>query len=294
MDTNFSRRQVERSFRKFKDTVDDLMSASFNTWGETFSHLITHCEEDPVMHAVTEPLRNNPNVNAQKWYSDCLASVQGMVGTARYELPYNDDDRTALLYQFFLRLEEGAVEFRNFCMYVYGHTRYQEMTDTFNQELVVKFTREVSYRLDEIMEDFGDEQEIPRAAMVVFHHHDYSTNIQGNIHGSNVAGGAASQSHAQASYLTTEQLTGALLELRPLIADVSAQHRQSVTDSLELLIKSATDQGVAKEDVIKAAELIVSASPTMAQRLRSIATSIGTSLLASTIFQGLKVALGIP
>ena len=54
MDESFSRRQIERSFRKFNDTVSDLFLAKFQTWGNTFTHLITHCEQDSVMKVVTE------------------------------------------------------------------------------------------------------------------------------------------------------------------------------------------------------------------------------------------------
>src|SRR5262249_41988535 len=130
----FTRREVERSFRKFKDIVSDLMQARFQTWGDCFTHLITHCEQDPVMHLVTEPLRANRNVNAERWHSDCLASATGMVGSARYQLPTDDDDRTALLYQFFLKIEKEHVDVYRFCISAYGTSSYQEMVDVFNQE----------------------------------------------------------------------------------------------------------------------------------------------------------------
>src|SRR5262245_5498891 len=102
----FSRRQVERSFRKFNDTVNDLFQAHFQTWGNVFTNLMKHCEQDPVMQVVTSPLKSNKNVNAENWYAEALGSVQGMIGTGQYTLPYNDDDKAALLYQFFLLLEE--------------------------------------------------------------------------------------------------------------------------------------------------------------------------------------------
>jgi hypothetical protein len=93
----FSRREVERSFRKFNDIVNDLFNAKFQTWGNMFTHLMEHCEKDPVMQVVTGPLKSNKNVNAEKWYNDALSSVGGRVGSGRYELPYDDEDKTALL-----------------------------------------------------------------------------------------------------------------------------------------------------------------------------------------------------
>jgi hypothetical protein len=184
----FSRRQVERSFRKFSDIVNDLFKATFQTWGNTFTHLMTHCEQDPVMQVVTQSLRENARVHVEQWYAEAMGTVGGMVGSAHYELPYDDDNRTALLYQFFLLAENGKADLKSFCMFMYGSTKPQEMICHLNQELVQKFTREVAYRLAEILEDLGDEQEVPRDAMVVFHHHGQSMNTHGNAPGSNSVG----------------------------------------------------------------------------------------------------------
>ncbi len=96
----FSRREVERAFRKFNDLVSDLMGAVFQTWPDCFRRLISHCEQHPVMRTITEPLRQNKNVDASKWYDDCL--------TLGYGLPTDDDDCTALLYQFFRLFAKAA------------------------------------------------------------------------------------------------------------------------------------------------------------------------------------------
>lgn len=62
----FTRREVERSFRTFRDIVGDLMAAKFQTWGDTFDRLVAHCETDAVMQVITEPLRTDPRVDANK------------------------------------------------------------------------------------------------------------------------------------------------------------------------------------------------------------------------------------
>jgi hypothetical protein len=48
MSQGFSRRTVERSFRKFNDISSDLESAKPEAWGYLFTNLITFCESDPV------------------------------------------------------------------------------------------------------------------------------------------------------------------------------------------------------------------------------------------------------
>lgn len=99
MKQNFSRREVEKSFRKFNDLVQDLFSCQFQGWAGCFNNLVEHCEHDSVMQVVVEPLKNNTNVNAEDWYQKTLDSQSGMVGSGNYALPYDDDERTALIYQ---------------------------------------------------------------------------------------------------------------------------------------------------------------------------------------------------
>lgn len=289
----FPRRVVERSFRKFNDIVNDLTYAQFQTWGDTFSHLITHCRTDPVMQIVTAPLAANKRVNAEKWYNEARESVGGMVGSGSYSLPYDDEDRTALLYQFFLMLENGKVDLISFCVDMYGTTRFQDAVQTFNAELVQKFTREVSYRLNEIIADIGEEQSVPREAMVVFHHHDYSTNVHGNIQGSNVATGGSSISESTATYSTAEDLAGALKALHPLVGEVAARDRIQVGAAVQVLIDAAHDKSIGAERVAEATRVIADKSPSMGQRLRELAGKVGISLVSSAIVQGIKSGLGL-
>ncbi len=153
------------------------------------------------MQVTISPLKENNRVNAGDWYEKTLESQYSGVGSGSYSLPYEDDDRVALIYQLFLFMsdEEKNFSLPTFSMAVFGRSRYQEMTDIFNQEIVLKFTREVSYRLEEILEDLGDKKEVPREAMNIFHHHDHSMNItSSNIEGSNIASGGSTVSNSSA------------------------------------------------------------------------------------------------
>ena len=289
----FPRRDVERSFRKFNDIVSDLISASFQTWRNSFTHLIQHCEQDQVMRVITEPLRSNSAVDASKWYADAMATVGGMIGSGRYQLPYNDDDRTALLYQFFLNIQNKGLSVDEFCMAMYGTTRFQEMVDTFSRELVLKFTREVSYRLDEILQDVGDQQTVAREAMVVFHHHDHSTTIHGDIQGSNVAASGGSVSASNATFNSATELARALKSLSNLVNDIPASHRSAVQQAIDLLVAAASSSAHNVPEITDAAKTVSKASPALAERLKEIALGIGTSLVTSSIVQGIKMAIGL-
>jgi len=108
-----------------RDLVNDLDTARFQTWVEAFSRLIDHCESDEVMRVITGPLKTNPAVDADRWWTDALDSVRGMAGSGHYELPTDDDNRTALLYQVFLKVEHEDLDITKFCSRVYGLSSYQ-------------------------------------------------------------------------------------------------------------------------------------------------------------------------
>lgn len=289
----FTRREVDRAFRKFSDTVKDVFDAKFQTWGDAFTHMMTHCEQNPVMQVVTEPLRQNRNVDGEKWWLDAIASVRGMVGSGHYSLPIDDDDRTALLYQAFLALENGRVDFAQFCMSVYGTTHYQESVNTFNRELVAKFVREVGYRLEEIEKDLGDATEVMREAMQVFHYHDHSMNVQGGIHGSNIAVGSSTVTNSTATVETSADLAASLKALKPLLHEVAEGHRIAVEAAIERLIESAEGKSVPPAELEAAAETVAKATPSFRERLLGLAGKLGTSLTGSAIFQAIKSAVGV-
>lgn len=291
-EVTFARRSVERSFRKFTDIINDLLQADFRTWGNSFTHLVTHCENDPIMKVVIGPLKDTNLADAHAWYEQFARSVGGMAGSGRYELPYDDDERTALLYQFFLMIENGEVAFDRFCIDAYGKTHFQEMVWTFNRELVEKFAREVSYRLKEILEDTAEESLISSGAMILFQHFDQSTNIEGNVVGSVVAAGDSRISNADISYSSYQEVGSALEGLVPLVEEVSEEFQSTVRESLEGLILMAREGTPSRNQVEEFATVIRDQAPGIAAALKSIALSMVGSLAASGLFHGLMAVLG--
>lgn len=289
----FPRREVQRSFRKFDDLVGDLLTAKYQTWGDALSRLLSHCETDPVMQVVISPLKNDSRVNAQQWWSDAVSSVRGMVGSGHYSLPANDDEQTALLYQILLLVDQGNVDLTAFSTSVYGVSKFQGMVDTVNQELVRKFTREVSYRLKEVAEDIGDQQEVSRESIVVFHHHDFSTNISGGIQGSNVATGNATVSHASTSAGTPAEVASELRSLKSLAVNFSRINRETIESLLDLVAARAEAGDGSREEIAECVKAIAEISPTIRCRLMGLLSGVGTSMAGSVIVEGLKLALAM-
>lgn len=288
----FTRRNVERSFRKFHDIVDDLMAATSQTWGDTFRRLVVHCETDTVMQVITEPLRTDPRVDADKWWNDAINSVRGTAGSGQYTLPTDDDERTALLYQVFLKLEHEDINIHTFCLPVYGVRKRQDVADFFNRDLVSKFTREVSYRLDEITADTADQQEIAREAMVVFHHYDYSTHITGNVRGSNIATGSAQITNSTAQFNTPADVAAELRALTSLASEYSKTNQATITQALDFLADAAESENADIDEIAEKAQTIAEISPTISSRLKGLVSGASASLIGSAIMEGLKLVFG--
>ena len=89
------------------------------------------------------------------------------------------------------------------------------------------------------------------------------------------------------------ELADALKALKPLIHEVVESQRESVEAALGLLVKATTDQTIAVDAVQKAADTVAASSPALKERLTGIAQKVGLSLLGSSIFQGIKMALGL-
>lgn len=215
----------------------------------------------------------------------------GMVGSGKYTLPYDEGERTALLYQFFLMIEHGDVAFDAFCMNAYGKTNFQEMVWIFNEELVSKFAREVSYRLDEVLEDTADLESISSGAMLVFHHHDNSTVIHGDVSGSVVAAGGSTVINSKIEYHTSEDLQAALADLRPLVIGLTDRTKDVVEQALDSLIMLAASPTPSADEVSALTSSINGSAPRIGQRLKEIAMSMAGGLATSAIFEGIMAVL---
>jgi hypothetical protein len=290
----FTRREVERAFRKFNDLVNDLSQTDQYTWGDRFTHLMEHCEKNPVMRLITEPLRANTNIDALSWYRDFLENHRS--NGLPYRLPTDDDDCAALLYQFFRLIEYGgqeAIRLTDFCYFAFGESEYSLMVLRFNRELVSKLTREVSYRLDEVMEDIGEATEVSPEVMNVFHYHGHTMNIHGSVQGSNIAVGGSTVSGSTASYDNGSDLASALKALKPLIHELTESQRATAEAALNALVSSAEGGPETSEQVGQAVEAVTKASPKLGERLKDIGGKIGASLASSAIFQAFKSYYGI-
>ena len=248
----FPRRDVERAFRKFSDLASDLMRAQFQTWEEHLKCFLTFCETSAVMQIVTQPLRQNPNINLEQWHAEFAASVGSMVGSGRYTIPSNDDDRTALFYQVLQAFNDGRINAKNFAISAFGETRFQNMVDVINREFVAKFVREMQYRIRDIETDTQGQSEISKDALIVFHQYhgpvQHFENFQNSPISTGDVMGSGSQKFEDQS-VTTGDLTNSNLVAHSSRVNQSISLPGDTKDILDRIVAILqTDSSLSEDD----------------------------------------------
>ena len=288
----FARPQVQRSFQKFRDQSSDLQGAVFQTWEESLRHFIDHCQNDPVMKVVMEPLRSHRNVDLSKWYEKFEENNRGMVGTNRYpySLPTNDDERTALLYQFLVAISEGHLNAFQFSRDAYGSRSKDEGVLSVNTQIVEKFVREVSYRIDELNTELGDKQQIESSTLTtIFNYGSMQTyhgavqNVQGGVQGSILAVDS-NLSGVSIIYNSKDDLASAVKALGNDLTDVLQNHREEVSNAFALLVKAIENNTVPKSSQLATAvESIGEKTSSKLKSLKTIMEGAAGSLVAEAL-----------
>lgn len=181
--SSFTRDEILRSVRRFSDYVDDLLQADHRAFPNLFKNLIAHCERDPVMSVITRPLRDSehPDTDVEAWFARFQASRGGMVGSGRYDRPDDEEIRLSLWYKFFIRLNDGSIDFDDFAVDAFGSGDIDEEIDSFNSHFFRGWARDVGYRLEGLLQRVPQDKPVEGASLRVFSAENlHVTHIVGN------------------------------------------------------------------------------------------------------------------
>lgn len=148
--TKEKEKNVRLALRDFIAYSRDLLDSKFQNFGNNLKIFIDFCETNDIMKTITEPLKLNSKVNLKDWWEEFSKTGGSFVGSKHYELPVNEEDRTALLYQFLVALNNGVYDFLTFTTGVYGNRRCGDDVTEFNDDITKKLVRGLNNRLDEI------------------------------------------------------------------------------------------------------------------------------------------------
>lgn len=289
----FSGQQVQQAIRRFNNYANDTLKSVFQNYGDNLDRLVQFLETDPVMVVVTEPLKQNPHIDVNQWHQNFLETDGSSIGSKRYQLPQDEDDRLALVYQFLLRVlsedESDRIDLTDFCINAYGETKYQRMIDIFNKQMLAPFLRDFSTRLDEDI-DVTRDQEIPSEELRIFQ--NFGVVVEGNVQGSNFATGQAQITSNTASIDSSGELATELRKLQEFLSEVHKDNRASVESAIDTLVNAAENSPASRSALVESVETITAKSPTMRERLNSLAMSVSSSLASHAVIQAITFALG--
>src|SRR5208282_4698692 len=141
--------KVEETKATFNEKAMDLLDSNGHTIENAINIFVDFCESDKIMATITLSLKDNANVNISKWYDDFSRSVGSMIGSGKFILPTNDDDRLALLYQLLLKIKSKEIDLRGFCLDAFGARGTTQMAYQFNQAVSRPLTRGLLHKIEE-------------------------------------------------------------------------------------------------------------------------------------------------
>ena len=286
--SEFSRRQIERAFRKFDDLADDLLHATFQTWVEILKVLVQFCLHDPVMRLVIEPLRNHPRVDFAKWLEDFMNSGSGGVGSCRYEIPADEDERLALWFQLLCKMSVGEVEFRIFNLNAYGATHFADGIDEFNNQIVRPMARDIGNRLNDFLDETAGDESVTADKLVVFGDYSPTVNIRGDVVNSTLVVGVGNQVQIQ----TPGELSKSFTELAGLIESIRIDEpsKKQLRKDVENLERA---DSIPKPELIAGVERLAEHDQ-LRDHLNSIAIGAVGTILGSAAVMAIRYVLGLP
>lgn len=176
MNQIYDHKKIKRSFRRFRDYSGDLLNSDSKTFSNNLNIFIEFCENDEIMRIISAQLKLDGNVDINRWYSDFQKSGGSVIGSKKYVLPTNEEDRISILYQLLLKMHSNEIDFQRFCIDAYGKTNFNEMVWAFNDAISRPLIRDLGYRLDEIIETTNSDVGVPSEKLVIINTGDRSVN----------------------------------------------------------------------------------------------------------------------
>lgn len=165
MEKLFERKEILRSFQKFNNYSNDLLSSSFGTFETRLDIFINFCENDKVMGFITSQLKG---YDFDRWM-DKFGDSGSIFGN--FELPLDENDRLSLLYQILLRLNAHEFQFEAFCNRIFGpYENFTRLPYKFNEAITTSLVRDLGYKLEEIgekIEAVNEGQQITQERLII-------------------------------------------------------------------------------------------------------------------------------
>jgi hypothetical protein len=173
MGAQFTSGQIRRSIQRFNDYSSDLIHSDMNSFEDRLNMFFNFCLTDEVFAVFHIQLISVEGIDFNQWLSKIQPRVGGMAGSGRLLFPTNVEQRLSVMYQLLHCVQEGRVPFLDFAtnFFALGTTQITAYINAFNKAVTVPLVRELSYRLEDMLDSLPDDQSerVPASAIQIIH-----------------------------------------------------------------------------------------------------------------------------
>lgn len=174
----------EKSYKRFRDYSQTVSASSHVDFLTNLKIFINFVKKDEVLRPIIETIQKNTKIKGDIWYEKQSKTGGSFIGSARFELPSDEEERLSLLYQICELISEEKIQLNSFCMKFFTSNRLDDMVTDFNNTVFDKLFRLLKYKIEAVEEELRKlkrtEQVDERKFIKII---DKSTHIHGNVGG---------------------------------------------------------------------------------------------------------------
>ncbi|WP_374304518.1 hypothetical protein [Ferrovibrio sp.] len=146
------------------ELTGDVIRSRYQLYADNLQRWFSHLESDAHALAIISSLEQN--VDFASWYSECTATMRGMLGSGKLKWPSDLKKRLGLHLQLFRQFANEVLSPDDFCShFLYTDNNYSAMVSEINNQIFDPFSRDLIKYLARYESDNSDN--IPASDRVV-------------------------------------------------------------------------------------------------------------------------------
>ncbi len=274
----------EKSYKRLKDYAENVLSSDRANFETNLKIFINHVEKDGFFSPITKQLNNHPRV-VDGWWKTALDSRSSFVGSGKLDLPEDEEERLALLYQLCKSINSNEIKLTTIAMTFFGGSNLNYMVQKFNETFFTPFLKLLEYKIDEI------EEKVRIDESTLGSNEKYTETVKTviNVHGDNLGIISTGDNTTNTLINSEPELINRLLELKTIEDVEDKSGFKNLVDEIVHLTKDNED----KITIVQKLGELIGRSPSVKSKLKQIAFNAGIAVSSNVVIEGIKFVLGI-
>jgi len=286
MEIQVDRKALRKLSGEFRSVASRLIRCEYEDSDDNLKRFIGFIESNPVIRSFID--EEVAAVDTNKY-----PGLERDEHNYRWKVPTEPSAEFVYVYSLLRLTNEGAHNFNYHnisSLYDRSSNKIQDSVNAFNKSVVLPFIQRIERHIQDLMTDAGMNDSDKVSVQVS----DGSVYVAGSIQGSNVAAKDASVADSTATYSNDQSLADAVAELRNFLDDVPVGQKEEAEGAIEVLVKSASGEEIAKPVLAEKIDLLARVSPQMKNHLANLLVNAGGSVAGHFVIQTIMFVLGKP